>query len=47
MWVDRDTDRVFRLALLAPCAGMAMSDDWSPRTRMVHAGARRSQYGET
>ena len=24
-----------------------MSDDWSPRTRAVHAGARRSQYGET
>jgi len=25
----------------------AMSDDWSPRTRLVHGGARRSQYGET
>ena len=24
-----------------------MSDDWSPRTRLVHGGARRSQYGET
>jgi O-succinylhomoserine sulfhydrylase len=24
-----------------------MSDDWSARTRMVHGGARRSQYGET
>ncbi|HVL21933.1 MAG TPA: O-succinylhomoserine sulfhydrylase [Amaricoccus sp.] len=24
-----------------------MSADWSPRTRMVHGGARRSQYGET
>lgn len=25
----------------------AMSDDWSPRTKMVHAGTRRSQYAET
>ena len=24
-----------------------MSEDWSPRTRLVHGGARRSQYGET
>ena len=24
-----------------------MSDDWSQRTRLVHGGARRSQYGET
>jgi O-succinylhomoserine sulfhydrylase len=24
-----------------------MSDDWSPRTRLVHSGVRRSQYGET
>ncbi len=24
-----------------------MTDDWSPRTRLVHGGARRSQYGET
>jgi O-succinylhomoserine sulfhydrylase len=24
-----------------------MSRDWSPRTRLVHGGARRSQYGET
>ncbi|MBA3324329.1 MAG: aminotransferase class I/II-fold pyridoxal phosphate-dependent enzyme, partial [Rhodobacteraceae bacterium] len=24
-----------------------MSDDWRPRTRLVHAGTRRSQYGET
>ena len=24
-----------------------MSKDWSPRTRLVHGGARRSQYGET
>ena len=24
-----------------------MSDEWSPRTRMVHGGVRRSQYGET
>ena len=24
-----------------------MSADWSPRTRLVHGGARRSQYGET
>ena len=24
-----------------------MSDDWSPRTRLVHGGTRRSQYGET
>ena len=24
-----------------------MSDDWSPRTKLVHGGARRSQYGET
>jgi O-succinylhomoserine sulfhydrylase len=24
-----------------------MSDEWSPRTRLVHGGARRSQYGET
>ena len=24
-----------------------MSDDWSPRTRLVHGGARRSHYGET
>ncbi len=24
-----------------------MTNDWSPRTRLVHAGARRSQYGET
>lgn len=23
-----------------------MQDDWKPRTRQVHAGARRSQYGE-
>ncbi len=25
----------------------ALNDDWSPRTRLVHAGTRRSQYGET
>jgi O-succinylhomoserine sulfhydrylase len=25
----------------------AVSDDWSPRTKLVHGGARRSQYGET
>ena len=24
-----------------------MSERWSPRTRLVHGGARRSQYGET
>jgi O-succinylhomoserine sulfhydrylase len=24
-----------------------MSDGWKPRTRLVHAGTRRSQYGET
>ena len=24
-----------------------MSEDWSARTRLVHGGARRSQYGET
>lgn len=24
-----------------------MSADWSPRTRLVHGGARRSQFGET
>jgi len=24
-----------------------VSDDWSPRTKLVHGGARRSQYGET
>jgi O-succinylhomoserine sulfhydrylase len=24
-----------------------MSEDWSPRTRLVHGGARRSPYGET
>ena len=24
-----------------------MSTDWSPRTQLVHAGSRRSQYGET
>ena len=24
-----------------------MSDDWSPRTKLVHGGTRRSQYGET
>jgi O-succinylhomoserine sulfhydrylase len=24
-----------------------MNDQWSPRTRLVHGGARRSQYGET
>ena len=24
-----------------------MSENWSPRTRLVHGGARRSQYGET
>jgi len=24
-----------------------MSETWNPRTRLVHAGARRSQYGET
>ena len=24
-----------------------MTRDWSPRTRLVHGGARRSQYGET
>ncbi len=24
-----------------------MSEEWSPRTRLVHGGARRSQYGET
>src|SRR4029079_3645703 len=24
-----------------------MSETWSPRTRMVHGGTRRSQYGET
>jgi O-succinylhomoserine sulfhydrylase len=24
-----------------------MSEDWSPRTRSVHGGSRRSQYGET
>lgn len=24
-----------------------MSETWKPRTRLVHAGARRSQYGET
>ncbi len=24
-----------------------MSEDWAPRTRLVHAGTRRSQYGET
>ena len=24
-----------------------MTDDWSPRTTLVHGGARRSQYGET
>ena len=23
-----------------------MSNDWQPRTRAVHAGTRRSQYGE-
>lgn len=23
-----------------------MSEDWSPRTRLVHGGSRRSQYGE-
>ncbi len=23
-----------------------MSEDWSPRTKLVHAGTRRSQYGE-
>ena len=23
-----------------------MSDDWSPRTRLVHSGVRRSEYGE-
>ena len=28
-------------------APSGMSDDWSPRTRLVHGGARRSQYGET
>ena len=27
--------------------GRAVSDDWSPRTKLVHGGARRSQYGET
>jgi O-succinylhomoserine sulfhydrylase len=25
---------------------MAMAEDWKPRTRLVHGGARRSQYGE-
>lgn len=24
-----------------------MTQDWSPRTKLVHAGTRRSQYGET
>ena len=24
-----------------------MDEDWSPRTRLVHGGTRRSQYGET
>jgi hypothetical protein len=24
-----------------------MSENWSARTRLVHGGARRSQYGET
>src|SRR6476469_5913770 len=24
-----------------------MTNDWSPRTRLVHGGTRRSQYGET
>jgi O-succinylhomoserine sulfhydrylase len=24
-----------------------MNEDWSPRTRLVHGGVRRSQYGET
>ncbi|HMQ94928.1 MAG TPA: O-succinylhomoserine sulfhydrylase [Amaricoccus sp.] len=24
-----------------------MSEDWAPRTRLVHSGTRRSQYGET
>ena len=24
-----------------------MTDDWSPRTTLVHGGVRRSQYGET
>ena len=23
-----------------------MSEDWSPRTKLVHEGIRRSQYGE-
>ena len=23
-----------------------MSDDWKPKTKLVHAGSRRSQYGE-
>lgn len=26
---------------------VAMSEDWSPRTRLVHGGTRRSGYGET
>ena len=28
-------------------AGWVMSKDWSARTRLVHGGVRRSQYGET
>jgi O-succinylhomoserine sulfhydrylase len=27
-------------------AGQRMSDSWKPRTKLVHTGARRSQYGE-
>ncbi len=27
--------------------GDTMSDEWSPRTRLVHGGTRRSQFGET
>jgi len=26
--------------------GIEMSDNWKPRTRLVHSGTRRSQYGE-
>ncbi len=32
--------------LLPEGAGVGMTQDWNTRTKLVHAGARRSQYGE-
>jgi O-succinylhomoserine sulfhydrylase len=32
--------------LLPKGAGVGMTQDWNTRTKLVHAGARRSQYGE-